>query len=57
MDKNRIIKQLTEKYDKLYELEKQRREINKKIKLSRAGLYASLDYLRNEAKDKRRDKK
>jgi hypothetical protein len=54
MDEKRIIQQLTEKYDKVYQLEKQRNKINKEIKIHKQGLYALLDYLRNK---KREDKK
>jgi hypothetical protein len=52
MDEKRIITQLTEQYDKIYQLERRRVRINKEIQQYKKGLYALLDYLRNEKRQK-----
>ena len=50
VNEKRILKQIAEIYDKIYELEKQRKEINKKIKTSKTSMNGLLAHIRNEIK-------
>jgi len=50
MDNDKILRLIATTYDKIYKLEKQRREINKKIKNSKTTLKGLLNYIRKEIK-------
>jgi len=52
MDKDRVLKQLAEAYDKIYDLEKQRREINKKLEDAKRPFKSLLNQLRMEYQNK-----
>lgn len=48
MDKDRLLKSLAESYDKVYSLEQQRKEINKKIQDAKRPFNNILNQLRLE---------
>jgi len=54
MNKNKILKDLTEVYGEVYSLERKRVEINKKIRLKKRHLFGLLNFLRLE-KDERKN--